>query len=100
MKRLMLALVLVVVLTLTIAAPAFAGPPEDKQGPGNMPDGAGDALTDIVTKSAPGMFLRHMWVAFAAVNWGNNSQGCYHSYWHVGSGLYQVYWVLTGQEWE
>ncbi len=94
MKKLLVAVILAVVLTLTLATPAFAGPPEDKPVPGNMPDGAEDALTVIVTW-VPGMPLHHMWVSFVAICWGNNSQGGRHAwgiYW--GAGLGQLEYLL------
>ena len=95
MKKLIVALILTIVLTLTLATPAFAGPPEDKQGPGNMPVGAEDALSGIVTY-VPGTYYHHMWISFAAIVWGNNSQG-WHSLWgNIGNGLNQLR-LLLGQ---
>ena len=94
MKKLALALILAVVLTLTLATPAFAGPPEDKPVPGNMPDGAEDALTVIVTPALPGTFLHHMFISFyCTVLQGNNSQG-WHSYRALGKGLHQLQYLL------
>ncbi len=63
MKRLLVALILAVVLTLTLATPAFAGPPEDKPGPGNMPDegiaGLQKALPNISWCLPGGFSLTH-----------------------------------------
>ena len=94
MKKLMVALILAAVLTLTLATPAFAGPPEDKPGPGNMPDGAEDALTVIVTPASPGTLLHHMFISFwCTVLRGNNSQG-WHSSRALGKGLQQLEYLL------
>ena len=87
MKKLLVAVILAVVLSLTLATPAFAGPPEDKPGPGNMPDGAQDALTDIVTFN---WTPHHMFISFAAQAWGNNSQAVFHVYTGATNAIYQI----------
>ena len=57
MKKLIVALILAVVLTVTFAAPAFAGPPEDKPGPGKGTIGndglwnAGSHLEEVYYKT-------------------------------------------------
>ncbi len=89
----MLAVILAVVLTLTLATPAFAGPPEDKPGPGNMPDGAEDALTVIVTPALPGTLLHHMFISFyCTVLQGNNSQG-WHAYMNGLTAVNAIYQI-------
>ena len=93
MKKLLVALLLVVVLSLTLATPAFAGPPEDKPGPGNMPDGAQDALTAVVISDPWWDNMHHMRIAFAAQTWGNNSQGAYHARGPLNA-IWQILYLL------
>lgn len=93
MKKLALALILAVVVTVSFATPAFAGPPEDKPGPGNMPDGAQDALTDIVTFN---WTSHHMFISFAAWIQGNNSQAVFHVYTGALNAIYQIRDLLGG----
>ena len=95
MKKLIVALILVLVLTVTLAAPVFAGePPQNKPGPGNMPDGAEDALWDVCF-GTPWYAVHHMRVAWWGQIQGNTLQGAYHAHGPV-TATYQLRAVLLG----